>query len=58
MLIDRPDLSGHLVDGANVARRTIDKATRQAGLELLRFLLLVAHLLDNPVWEQWRLTSG
>ncbi|ENN88942.1 hypothetical protein RHSP_10272 [Rhizobium freirei PRF 81] len=58
MLVNRPDLGGHLVDGANVAGRTIDKATRQAGLELLRFLLFVAHILGNPVREQSRLTSG
>lgn len=46
MLIDFPDLCRHLVDGADIAGRPVDEAARQAGLELLRFLLLVVHFRE------------
>jgi hypothetical protein len=49
MLIDFADLRGHLVDGANIAGRTIDEAAGKSGLELLWFLLLVVHFQGLPL---------
>jgi hypothetical protein len=49
MLVDFADLRGHLVDSANIDRGTVDEAARQAGSELLWFLLLVVHFQRIPL---------
>ncbi len=43
VLVDRLDLRHHFLGRADIGGGAVAKAARQAGLQLLRFLLLVAH---------------
>ena len=42
-LVDGADLAHHLFGCADIGRRTVGEATRQAGLQLLGLFLLVGH---------------